>query len=173
MSIRLSGSSSVVETIKNKFENIYPGKLFHWYFLDAHMNAHYQRDRIARNQITLFTSIAIGIACLGLLGVIANKAVSKTKEIGIRKVLRAQLHQIGQILLYPTLRQIIVAVVIGTPLAYLLTEFYLQNFSERVAIQFWHFVIPILLLILIMLSSVAWVVLRASRRNPVQALKYE
>ncbi len=135
MSIRLNGSGGVVETIKNKFEDIYPGKLFHWYFLDAHMNAHYQRDRIARNQITLFTSIAIGIACLGLLGVIANKAVSKTKEIGIRKVLGAQLHQIGQILLYPTLRQIIVAVVIGTPLAYFLTEFYLQNFSERVAIR--------------------------------------
>ena len=173
MSIRVNGSGDVIEKIKSKFEEIYPENFFHWYFLDAHMNAHYQRDRIARNQITLFTSIAIGIACLGLLGVIANKAVSKTKEIGIRKVLGAQLHQIGQILLYPTLKQVIVAVVIGTPLAYFLTEFYLQNFSERVAIQFWHFAIPILLLILIMLSSVAWVVLRAARRNPVQALKYE
>ena len=173
MSIRVNGSNDVIEKIKSKFEQIYPGTFFHWYFLDAHMNAHYQRDRIARNQITLFTSIAIGIACLGLLGVIANKAVSKTKEIGIRKVLGAQLHQIGQILLYPTLRQIIVAVIIGTPLAYFLTEFYLQNFSERVAIQFWHFVMPILLLILIMLSSVAWVVFRAARKNPVQALKYE
>ena len=173
MSIRVNGSNDVIEKIKSKFAEIYPGTFFHWYFLDAHMNAHYQRDRIARNQITLFTSIAIGIACLGLLGVIANKAISKTKEIGIRKVLGARLHQISQILLYPTLKQIIVAVVIGTPLAYFLTEFYLQNFSERVAIQFWHFVTPTLLLILIMLSSVAWVVFRAARRNPVEALKYE
>jgi putative ABC transport system permease protein len=116
------------------------------------MNAHYQSEQIARNQITLFTSIAIGIACLGLLGVISNKAVSKTKEIGIRKVLGAQLHQISQIRLNQ-----------------LKTDCYRNNYrntnglvsdpvlprkvSERITLEWWHFTIPMVILILLMLIS--------------------
>jgi putative ABC transport system permease protein len=173
MSIRLNGSSDTVEAIKEKFEAVFPGKLFHWYFLDNHVNAHYQEERIARNQILLFTSLAIGIACLGLLGAISNKVVSKTKEIGIRKVLGARLHQIAEILLSPTLKQVGIATLIGTPLAYALTESYLQKFSERIVLQGWHFTLPILLLILIMVLSVASVVWKAARKNPVVALKYE
>jgi putative ABC transport system permease protein len=173
MSIRLNGSDDVIETIEAKFQEIFPGELFHWYFLDSHMNAHYQSEKIARNQITLFTSIAIGIACLGLLGMISNKVISKTKEIGIRKVLGAQLYQIGQILLTPTFKQVCVAVVIALPSAYLLTQSYLQKFSERVTLQWWHFALPIAILILLLLVTVASLVWRAARRNPVEALKYE
>ena len=173
MSIRLSGSANNMDVIQEKFEAVFPGKLFHWYFLDNHVNAHYQEDRIARNQILLFTSLAIGIACLGLLGAISNKVVSKTKEIGIRKVLGARLHQIAEILLSPTLKQVGISTLIGTPLAYALTESYLQKFSERIVLQWWHFTLPVLLLILIMVLSVASVVWKAARKNPVVALKYE
>jgi putative ABC transport system permease protein len=173
MSIRLNGSNDVIETIEAKFYEIFPGELFHWYFLDSHMNAHYQSEKIARNQITLFTSIAIGIACLGLLGMISNKVISKTKEIGIRKVLGAQLYQIGQILLSPTFKQVCIAIVIAIPLAYLLTQSYLQKFSERVTLQWWHFTLPVAILILLLLVTVASLVWKAATRNPVEALKYE
>jgi len=173
MSIRLNGSNDLIETIEAKFQQIFPGELFHWYFLDSHMNAHYQSEKVARNQITLFTSIAIGIACLGLLGMISNKVVSKTKEIGIRKVLGAQLYQIGQILLSPTFKQVCIAVVIALPLSHVLTQSYLEKFSERVTLQWWHFTLPIAILILLLLVTVASLVWRAARRNPVEALKYE
>jgi len=174
MSLRLNnGTDQLIETIREKFQRIYPGQLFHWYFLDDHMNAHYQSEQIARNQITLFTSIAIGIACLGLLGVISNKAVSKTKEIGIRKVLGAHFYQISQILLSPTLRQIGLAILIGLPLAYILSQSYLEKFSERVTLQWWHFTLPVVLLVFLMLISVASVIWRTITRNPVEALKYE
>ena len=162
-----------METIREKFQHIYPGQLFHWYFLDDHMNAHYQSEQIARNQITLFTSIAIGIACLGLLGVISNKAVSKTKEIGIRKVLGAHLFHISQILLSPTMRQIGLAIFIGLPVAYLLSQSYLEKFSERITLQWWHFTLPVILLVFLMLISVASVVWRTITRNPVESLKHE
>ncbi|HMG92455.1 MAG TPA: ABC transporter permease [Chryseolinea sp.] len=174
MSLRLKhGSDQMIEAIKTRYERIFPGKLFHWYFLDSHMNVHYQSEEIARNQMSLFTSIAIGIACLGLLGVISNKAVSRTKEIGIRKVLGARLHQIAKILLSPTLRQVGFAVLIATPLAYALTDSYLQKFSEQIVLQWWHFALPVIILLAIMLSSVAAVVWKAARRNPVEALKCE
>jgi putative ABC transport system permease protein len=162
-----------MEAVEALYKEIFPGSLFHWYALEDHMNAHYEAEQIARNQLTFFTLIAIGIACLGLVGVISNKAISKTKEIGIRKVLGARLDQIWRILLLPTLTQIGIAVMIGIPLAYLLTQSYLQKFAERVNLEIWHFTLPILLLILLMVMSVAWVIMDAARRNPVDALKHE
>ncbi len=78
-----------------------------------------------------FSILALGIACLGLLGMISNKAVEKTKEIGIRKILGAGLLNIARLLLMTTTKQIIIANIIGIPLAYYLVTQYLQKFSER------------------------------------------
>jgi putative ABC transport system permease protein len=175
LSVRLieRWGSKTIPKMEKLFGQLFPGDLFHWYFLDEHMNVHYKSEASARNQITLFTLIAIGIACLGLLGMISNKVIEKTKEIGIRKVLGAQLHQIAQILLSTTFRQIIIATIIGIPVAYYLTQQYLQKFSERIELQWWHFALPVLILVLIMLGTVAAVVLKAAKSNPVEALKYE
>jgi putative ABC transport system permease protein len=175
ISIRLETTDiqSTIDKLDELYSQTFPESLFHWYFLDEFVNRHYAGEKIARNQVVFFTIIAIGIACLGLLGMISNKVVEKTKEIGIRKVLGAQLHQIAQILLSTTFRQIIIATIIGIPVAYYLTQQYLQKFSERIELQWWHFALPVLILVLIMLGTVAAVVLKAAKSNPVEALKYE
>ena len=99
-------------------------------FLDENINQHYTNEKIFRNQIVLFTLIAIGIACLGLLGTVSNKAVEKTKEI-IRKILVEKMHEIAGILLNTSIKQVIVASAISLPVAYYLTEQYLQNFPNE------------------------------------------
>jgi len=159
--------------ISKEYEALFPGNIFDWQFLDDNINSHYQSEKIWRNQILVFTLIAIGIACLGLLGMISIKTVEKTKEIGIRKVLGAHLHQIASILLNTTLRQIVVATFIGIPVAYYLSQQYLQKFSVKVALQWWHFALPVALLVSMMLSVVAGIVWKASVSNPVEALKHE
>ena len=98
-----------INAIKDKFDKAFPGNYFHWYFLDDHINQAYDQEKIARNQIILFTSLAIFISCLGLLGMMTTLAAEKMKEIGIRKVMGARLHQIGALLLRTTLRQVVVA----------------------------------------------------------------
>lgn len=173
LSIRLINVDSPISGIEKKFKDNFPGKIFTWYFLDDHMNVHYQSEQIARNQISLFSIVAVGIACLGLLGMISNKSVAKTKEIGIRKVLGARLYQIGQILLSTTVRQIGIAVMLGLPVAYILTNQYFEKFAERVELQLWHFALPVMILVLIMLATVATVLYKAAKSNPVEALKYE
>jgi len=175
MSVRFGGqlSDELLSRLQQKYSEVFPDEIFRWYFLDEHMNGHYQYERAARNQIILFTLIAIGIACLGLLGMISNKTVEKTKEIGIRKVLGAARHQIAQILLQATVSQIAIASVIGIPIAHLLTQQYLQQFSERIDLQWWHFVLPVIMLVLIMMATVLVVIWKAAVSNPVEALKHE
>lgn len=162
-----------IENLKIIYHSIFPGNVFNWYFLHEHINNQYQSDRTARNQILFFSTLAVGIACLGLFGMISNKVVEKTKEIGIRKVLGAELYQIAQILANTTIKQAILSTVVGIPVAFYLTEQYLDKFIERVSLQWWHFTVPVLLLVAIMFATIASILWKAATKNPVEALKYE
>ena len=88
-------------------------------------------------------------------------------------MLGAKLHNIAQLLLTTTMRQVVFAIIISIPIAYILVSQYLEKFSERITLQWWHFAFPLLTLILIMLATIATVVWRAARSNPVDALKHE
>jgi len=164
---------TTLKKIESKFHESFKVSPFNWYFLDDFVNNNYQSERIAKNQILLFASIGIGIACLGLLGMISNKVVEKRKEIGIRKVLGAELHQIAQILFNATLMQILIATIIGVPIAYYLTQQYLEKFSQRITLQWWNFALPVFMVLVIMTATVIWVLWKAAKSNPVEALKYE
>lgn len=164
---------AILKKTKKEFEAVFPGNVFNWYWLDEHVTRHYHREETNRNQITLFTSIAIGIACLGLLGMMSHTAVEKTKEIGIRKILGAKLTQIAQLLLNTTVKQIAVATLIGIPTAFYLTQKYLEKYTERIVLEWWHFALPVLILIVILFATIASVLWKAAKSNPVDALKYE
>lgn len=163
----------LIPSLEKLYKTAFPGEIFQWAFLDENISQHYANEKIFRNQIVLFTLIAIGIACLGLLGTVSNKAVEKTKEIGIRKVLGAKMYETARILLSTSIKQVVVASIISLPAAYYLTEQYLLNFTDRVALQWWYYVLPVSLLVLIMLATIASVVWKAAHTNPVEALRYE
>jgi putative ABC transport system permease protein len=164
---------SSLKALEDLFEETFPQDTFRWTFVDENIQKHYTTEKVARNQIGVFTLIAIGIACLGLLGLISNKVVEKVKEIGIRKVLGAELHHIVRLLLNTTMQQILIAAAISIPLAYYLAKLYLEKFSERITLQWWHFAFPLVALVVIMFGTIATIVWKAARSNPVEALKYE
>ncbi len=129
----------VYNYLKINFRNFLHDKLYAFIIVFGHaigisvfLNP---QKKIVGYQMLLVTVLAIFVACLGLLGMITNRVTEKIKEIGVRKVLGAHLHQIAQILLNTTVKQAIVATAIGIPLAYLLTQQCLEKFSERVALQ--------------------------------------
>ena len=98
LSVRVSPNhfEETIANIEKLCKREFPSMVFSWSFLDDKVNEVYAQEKIARNQIILFTTLAVIIACLGLLGMISNKVVEKTKEIGIRKVLGAQLYNIAR-----------------------------------------------------------------------------
>jgi putative ABC transport system permease protein len=173
VSLRADQFEDTGKKMKEIYSQIFPGQLFRFYFLDEQIASFYDSEKTARNQILLFSLIAIGITCLGLLGMISNKALEKTKEIGIRKVLGARLDQIARLLLIPTAWQIVISMAVGIPVSFYLAHQYLQKVSEHILLQWWHFAMPVLMLAFIMLCTVARVVWKAARSNPVNALKCE
>ena len=173
MVIQSANFDESIGEIKSIFEELFPDNFFNWYFLDEYINRVYANEKVARNQIILFTALAMVIACLGLLGMISNKVTEKTKEIGIRKVLGAELRHVAQILLNTTAKHVLMATGIGIPIGYYFTKQYLQKFSVHIDLQWWHFALPVLILVVIMFSTVAAVLWKAANTNPVDALKYD
>jgi putative ABC transport system permease protein len=173
MKVDMAQSEKTIAALQHQYTSSFGESVFEWRFLEDNIARQYAAEKIARNQITLFTGIAIFIACLGLLGMISNKAVEKTKEIGIRKVFGAQKHHIARLLLSATVVQVTVATLIGIPLAHYLIRQYLEKFSERVPLQWWHYGVPLLVLLLVMFCTVVSVLMKASKRNPVESLRYE
>ena len=171
--IRPGMTDEAMTTLAKEFNVSFPSSFFHWYFLDDHVNHYYTGEKIFLRQILLFASIAIGIACLGLLGMISNKVMESTKEIGIRKVLGAKVHQIAGLLLKPTARQIIIATLVGVPIAYYLVQEYLLKYSERITLSWWHYMLPVFMFFVILLATVTTILINAANANPVDSLRHE
>ena len=173
LQIRADNFDATLKRINSLFAYSFQGTLFNWYFLDQHINRHYKGEKIIRNQILVFTGLAIGIACLGLLGMISYRAIDKNREMGIRKVFGAQRHQLTRVLVNTAIKEVCVSIIIGVPIAYYFVQQYNQNFIDRIPIQWWHFALPLVMLMSILLGSIAVVLWRAMHANPAESLRYE
>lgn len=162
-----------ISSIESVYRTSFNDDLFSWYFLDQQVKQRYDAQLTARNQIFIFTGLAIIIGCMGFFGMISFKIIRRTKEIGIRKVMGAELYRITILLLKPTLKQIIIAGAIAIPVAYYYTEQYLQSFSEHIELHWWHFIVPVVVLTVILLSTISSMLWKAANNNPIEALKYE
>ena len=109
---KILGAKAIQIMRQALYQTVFPDEVFQWTFLDQNIRRNYAQEQITRNQIILFTFLAIGIACLGLLGTTSNKVVEKTKEIGIRKILGAPLHQIALLIINTSIRQLLASIVI-------------------------------------------------------------
>jgi putative ABC transport system permease protein len=163
-------SRAKVETI---FRDIFPSLPFNGVFLDDWMETKYTSEKILRSQVTFFTMLAVGIACLGLLGMISNTIIDKTREIGIRKVLGAGSMNIVHVLVNASVLHVAIATVIALILGYFVSESYLERYLQRISITVFHFGIPVMILIVILGSTISVLVFRAITTNPVDALKHE
>jgi putative ABC transport system permease protein len=160
-------------TLRTQFQDVFADSAMDWYFLDGHFNKAYDHEKTIRNQIGLFAALAIGISSLGMLGMISIKVERRTKELGIRKVLGANLNHLAGVLLRETMRQLLVAIFLGIPIASYAGRLYLDKYSQRIDLAWWHLALPVIILVLIMFSTIASLLVRAMRANPVEALKYE
>jgi len=165
--------SQFMAQVEDSFQKNLPNTAFDYQFLDRRVEQLYATEQTTASTATIFSGLAILIACLGLFGLAAFTAEQRTKEIGVRKVLGASVAGITQLLSKDFLKLILIAFVIAAPVAYWLMHKWLLDFAYRTEIHLWVFALAGFLALLIALLTVSFQAIKAAIANPIESLKVE
>jgi len=155
------------------FKKYNPSSPFIYHFVDEAYAAKFVAEEHIGNLAAVFAGLAIFISCLGLFGLAAFVAEQRTKEIGIRKVLGADLFNLWGLLSKEFLKLTALSILIGIPLAYYGMNKWIQGYLYHAPLSWWIFAAAGLGLIAITLSTVSYQALKAALMNPVKSLRSE
>lgn len=142
-------------------------------YLEDYINGAYNAERHFGLQVMVLMIFAIMISCLGFFGNVSNRIAEKTKEIGIRKVHGAGAFQLGLWLLKFSTLQAAVAIAVSVPAAYFFSLEYLKRYSVVFPLSWWYFAAPPVAFVAILLATVSGIIWTATKRNPIESLRYE
>lgn len=160
-----------MQQLQSVFKTGLPNSSFDYEFLDSHIQNLYTSEQHTANVATLFSLLAIFVACLGLFGLAAFIAEQRTKEIGIRKVLGASVSGITRLLTSDFLKLVLIAILIASPIAWYAMNQWLTSFSYRIHINALAFVIAGSTSILLALLTISSHAIKAAIANPVKSLR--
>ena len=175
MFIKVQGSdiSALISQLGTIWKERVPNRPFEYRFLDEDYNSLYKTEERTAKVFTLFAAIAILLACLGIFGLAAFTTIRRTKEIGIRKVLGANIFDITANISKDFIVLVCFAIAITIPLAWLAAGKWLQDFAYRIQIQSWVFIASAIAIILVTLATVSFHTIKAAIANPVKSLRTE
>lgn len=175
MSLKVTGENlpATIDQIEQVWSRIAPHRPFLYSFLDADFNKQYESDFRFRQIFTTFSVLAILIACLGLLGLATYTAEQRTKEIGIRKVLGANIGNIVGLLSKDFIKLVLIAILVATPVAWFAMNKWLEGFAYQVPVHWWVFLVSGLLAVIVALVTISFQAIKAAMLNPVKSLKSE
>jgi putative ABC transport system permease protein len=173
--IKTTGASMsrVMQFAEKEWQRINPGHPFDYTFVDNSIAMMYQSEMRLSRLFSIFTGVAIFIACLGLFGLASFTVEQRTKEIGIRKILGASISGIVIILSKEYVKWIVLANVLAWPAAYVVMNQWLKNFAYRTDIGISAFFLSAVLALVIALLTVSYQSIKAALANPVESLRYE
>jgi putative ABC transport system permease protein len=163
----------ILDKVKKRVKAIEPTVMFQYSFMDEEYNNTFRNEQRMGVVLNLFTALAIVIACLGLFGLAAFAAEQRLKELGIRKVMGAKVHELVFLFSSEFTRLVIVAIVLATPVAWILTDKWLSNFASRTPIDVWVFIAAAASALAIASLTISYQALSAARTNPVETLRSE
>lgn len=173
ISIKVSAKdmSSNLAAITKAWQKVIPDKPFDYEFMDDRFAAIYAAESRLNRLTQLGSSLAIFIACLGLFGLATYAVERRTKEIGIRKVMGASISSITTLLSRDFIRLVIVATLIAGPIAWYLSEQWLENFSYRISPQWWMFLVAGLGAAALAFLTISIQSIKAALSDPVKSLR--
>lgn len=175
ISVKIAGKNiaSALTTLKDAWQKYLPDLPYQYSFLDEKFATLYQAEQRQETIFTVFACIAIFIASLGLLGLSAFTISQRIKEIGVRKVLGANVSSIVGLLSKEFLKLVLISAIIAFPVAWYVMSKWLQDFAYRINIHWWVFVLAGVLTLLVALATVGFQAIKAAIANPVDSLRTE
>jgi putative ABC transport system permease protein len=163
----------IITSAKEIWSIFYPNDPFEYFFLSDFYNAQYRDDNRLQRVFTSLTILAVFIACSGLFALSLFTIAKRSKEIAIRKVVGASVTDIVITILGDFLRLVLVALIMGIPIAFIVLSKWLENYSNRISLGFWLAWMPFAMIVVITISIVVYQTITAARANSVKYLKYE
>ncbi len=175
MLIRVSpgAQKQVTETLQGLWKSFFAYKLLDIGWVDEMLAAQYKSEQRLRQLFTFFSILTMALAALGIFGLVVHSAQQRVKEIGIRKVLGASVYSIVNLLSSEFVRLVLIAFLIASPIAWLLMNKWLENFSYRIDFPAWVMLLAGLVTLLAAVIPVSLQAIRAALANPVNSLRNE
>ncbi|MEO8711823.1 MAG: ABC transporter permease [Parafilimonas sp.] len=164
---------NAISKIQKAFHQVYPDEDFNYQFVDEMVAEFYTSEQQVASLLSWATALSILISCLGLLGLVMYTINTRTKEIGIRKILGASVSSIISILSKDFIKLVLIAFVIAAPIAWWASYKWLQDFAYRTQISWWIFILSGLGMLLLALITLSVQTIKAAIANPVESLRTE
>ncbi len=175
ITLRVENTSvqQTLSSIEQTYYNIFEESPFEFFFLDSYFDRLYQSDQQFGSVFSVFSLLAIFISCLGLFGLASLIISHRKKEIGIRKVLGANIFHTSTILLNEFWKLLIIAAFISFPIAYIIAGSWLKSFPNRIDVSYSIFFFAFLAILLFTIASISYHLILSIRIKPVESLKSE
>ncbi|RAW02123.1 ABC transporter permease [Pseudochryseolinea flava] len=165
--------TEVVDKLEQTWKSIYPEHVFQYRFLDENIAMFYDQELKYSRMFQVFSVVFVLIGCLGLYGLITFIANRKGKEIAVRKTLGASVSNIIVMLSREYITLISVSFALAVPIAWYGVDQWLMNFENHIEVQWWLFVVPGIMVLVIALGVVSMKSFNAAIANPVDKLRNE
>jgi putative ABC transport system permease protein len=166
-----SRQGNYIQDLQEIWKKHYPNDTFNYHFMDNFFEEQYKSDELFSKLLRLFSVISIVVASLGLFGMTSLAIVKRTKEIAVRKVLGASVTNILLMISKNYVRLIGISCLFAFPLAYYLTQKWLEDFTNRISISWWMIMVPGVIVLATTLITIAGLSFRAAVANPAKSLK--
>jgi putative ABC transport system permease protein len=164
---------AALSLIEKTYSRFVTNRDFSYTFVDEDLERQYVAEEKFTQVFTIFTALAISIACLGTFGLISFAAERKSKEIGIRKVLGASVSHVSFLLIKEFIFLLLIASAIGMPLTWYFLNGWIETFPYRTSIGSGPFLLATLLAAFIVVATIGYRAMQAALANPVDSLRNE
>lgn len=172
--IKINGNiQNTVKQVKEQLEILSPGNTLTHSFLEQELNEYYIADEQQSKLIQLISILCVIVSLIGLFGLTSFTAISRTKEVGIRKAIGSSTLQIVLLLFKEVFILVVIAFIVAIPISYYFINIWLENFAFRADINIWIFAIVFVLSVFIASITALYHTIRVAISNPVNALRYE
>jgi len=173
MKVNTDNLAPILSSLQQVWEDFFQGNPFEYFFLDEFFDRQYRIEKQVDITAGIFSSLAIIMAVLGLVGLSSYTTLQRTKEIGIRKVLGSNFSRILLLLSREYIQLIMIAFVISVPPVIFIIRSWLNQYPYKISISWGVFAGSGFLVILFSILAVALQTIRAAQINPADSLKYE
>jgi putative ABC transport system permease protein len=165
--------AATMASIENTWKEFSHDQPFEYSFVDEDFARMYAEEVRTGKIFGVFSILAILVACLGLLGLSSYSAELRTKEIGVRKVMGADIPAIVRLLSRETITLVLVSALISVPAAWYFMSNWLESYAFRIKLGPGLFLLSFIAALLIALITVSFQSVSAALKNPAESLRYE